>query len=215
MAPRVWAGISSQGTEYWVTFPEGQSANFLQLYISSEAGAAVTVQTTSGLIGTTAVAAGGAVTFPIPSYLQATLTDGIASIGIHVTASAKISLYGFDYIPEASDGYLALPVEALGTSYMVTSFYNENYMGDDPVLGSEFAVVATQDCTHLTITPHTAIGSHPAGVPYGETLGQGQVYQLQDNIVGDDVSGTLITSDNPVAVIGGHECSYVPVNNRT
>ena len=209
----VWAGISSQGTEYWVTFPEGQSANFLQLYISSEAGAAVTAQTTSGLIGTTTVAAGGAVTFPIPSYLQATLTDGIAAIGIHVTASAKISLYGFDYIPEASDGYLALPVEALGTSYMVTSFTNENYGGSDPVVGSEFAVVATQDCTHLTITPHTAIGSHPAGVPYGEILEQGQVYQLQDNIVGDDVTGTLITSDNPVAVIGGHDCAFVPVDN--
>jgi hypothetical protein len=206
---QTYAGISSQGTEFWVTFPQGINVNYLQLFISSEGGASVSIQA-PGLNGTTSVAAGGAVTFPIPSSLEATTTDGIQDIGIHVTATAKISLYGFNYTVQASDGYLALPVEALGTSYLVSSYYNQTYQGENE-LGSEFAVVATQNCTHLVITPRIAVGSHPSNTPYGVSLDQGQVYQIQDNMIDDDLTGTLVTSDNPVAVIGGHLCDYVPL----
>jgi len=34
---RVWAGISSQGEEFWVTFPQGIDANNLQLFIHQQA----------------------------------------------------------------------------------------------------------------------------------------------------------------------------------
>lgn len=210
LAPRVWAGISSQGEEFWVTFPQGIDANNLQLFITSKAGATVSIQSPGGYSGSTVVGPGGRVTFLIPAYLQATSTDGIQSIGIHVTATNPIALYGFNYTIQASDGYLALPVEALGTTYISSSYYNESWNGQS-ILGSEFAVVATQDCTHLVITPRVAVGSHPANTPYGVTLNQGQVYQLQDNTLNYDLTGTLITSDNPVAVIGGHLCAYVPL----
>ncbi len=206
---RAFAGIANQGTEFWVTFPQGISATDLQLFITSEPGASVTAQA-PGFNTTASLAPNGAATVLVPSSLQDTMTDGIQSIGIHVTASDKISLYGFNYTAQASDGYLALPVEALGTSYLVSSYYNQTYQGENE-LGSEFDVVATQDCTHLLITPRIAVGSHPANITYGVSLDQGQVYQLQDNMIDDDLTGTLVISDNPVAVIGGHLCDYVPL----
>ncbi len=210
-APPVQAGISSQGTDFWVTFPQGVSANDMQLFITSALGASVTIQAPGAGFNTTAtVAPGGAATILLPPSLEATATDGIQSIGIQVTASNLISLYGFNYIPQGTGAFLALPVEALGTRYLVSSYYNESYEGNS-ILGSEFAVVAAQDCTHVTITPRVNLGTHLANTPYGVTLGQGQVYQLQDQLLNTDLTGTLITSDNPVAVIGGHLCAYVPL----
>lgn len=66
-APPVQAGISSQGTDFWVTFPQGVSANDMQLFITSALGASVTIQAPGPGFNTTAtVAPGGAATILLP-----------------------------------------------------------------------------------------------------------------------------------------------------
>jgi hypothetical protein len=68
-------------------------------------------------------------------------------------------------------------------------------------------VVASTDnttITTITITPSVTVGSHPAGVPYSITLNQGQTYQLR-TITTTDLTGTIVSANNPVAVYGGND----------
>lgn len=209
------AAITSQGTEFWLAFPQGYAGGTgLQLLISSGTGTTGQVQM-PGLSFTApfTVTAGFPTLITLPSAAEATMADGVLPLGIHVTSAGQVSVAGLNYVVFASEGFLGLPVEALGTEYLVSAYYNQSYMGS-PLSGTEFAVVATQDCTHVTITlpglytwtPHTA------GVPYVVELDRGEVYQFRNMANINDVSGAVITSDKPVAVYGAHVCDFVPFN---
>nr|WP_299201056.1 PKD domain-containing protein [uncultured Brumimicrobium sp.] len=68
-----------------------------------------------------------------------------------------------------------------------------------------FSIVATENNTTVWITPRTDIVGHPAGVTYSITLNEGQVYTAENiyqnvNQPGRSLSGSIITSDKPVAV---------------
>src|SRR5581483_2506663 len=142
------AAISSKGTEFWLTFPRGygspSSPATLQLFISSATDNSGQVQIPGlGFTQPFTVAAGASTQVILPSAAEASLADGISSIGIHVTALNQISVYGLNYVQYASDGYTGLPIEALGTSYMVCSYKNETY-GGSSIISTEFALVGTQ-----------------------------------------------------------------------
>ena len=141
----------------------------------------------------------------LPGDAQDPNSDSVDPFGIHVTAGSPVSVYGLNTYPFTTDGFLGLPTNILGTSYLV-----EGYTGGFG-LGSDFAVVGTQANTTVTIDPVESVGSHPAGTPYTVTLNPGDVYQLGDGGAGD-LSGTSITSTNPVAVFAGNGCADVPTN---
>src|SRR5579859_5785365 len=148
------AGISNKGTEFWLTFPKGNGGGggdpvTLSLLITGASGATGQVDI-PGLSFTTSftVAAGATTQVLIPAGVQATMSDGVSQLGIHVTSDNQVSVNGLNYVQYATDGYTGLPVEALGTSYMVVSYTNES-AGSNLLPGSELAVVATQDCTHV------------------------------------------------------------------
>src|SRR5439155_21044482 len=71
---------------------------------------------------------------------------------------------------------------------------------------SELTVVASQDATHLTISNSCGQNS-----PLSATLNTGQTYQLQCGI-GQDVSGSHVLSDKPVAVVASVSCTDVPTD---
>src|SRR5580658_6660607 len=211
--PALHAAITSKGMEFWLAFPQGygnaSTPATLQLFITSSNNTSGQVQIPgNGFTVPFTVAAGASTQIILPD-VEATLSDGTAPLGIHVTATSQISVYGLNYVQYASDGYLGLPVEALGTSYMVCAYKNEAN-GASPLIATEFAVVGTQDCTNVAITPRLTVGGHTGGVPYAVTLNQGDVYQLQDSTVPDDLTGSLVSSDKPVALFGGHVCDFVP-----
>jgi hypothetical protein len=62
----------------------------------------------------------------------------------------------------------------------------------------------------VTITPSVTTGTHQKGVPYTVMLNQGQTYQYFDTTVGNDLTGTSITSTQPIALFGGNQCADVP-----
>ncbi|HVZ81594.1 MAG TPA: IgGFc-binding protein, partial [bacterium] len=208
------AAITSQGRDFWVTFPQGNGSSTypvtLQFIIASSTDNSGSV-TIPGLGYSQAftVAAGSVTQFSVPPTAEAKFSDAVSNLGIHVNAANPIALYGLNQVQYASDGYTGLPVEALGTDYMVGSYKNEIYSGNS-LLSTEFSVVATQDCTHVSITPLTTVAGHTGSVAYAVLLQQGEVYQLQGPTVPDDLTGTSISSDRPIAVFGGHICDFVP-----
>jgi hypothetical protein len=161
------------------------------------------------------VTAGQTTTITLPNAAMVSSFDVVESKGIHVTSQGPITVYGLDFVAFATDGYTALPTVSLGTEYMAVSFRNGN--GGIGAVNSEFAFVATQDNTTVTVVPSMKTkGSappifHPAGTPYQVKLNQGQTYQLQNDVIPGDTTGSIVTSDRPIAFFSGFLCTPVDV----
>jgi hypothetical protein len=76
--------------------------------------------------------------------------------------------------------------------------------------GTLFTIVATQNGTTVTITPSVTTGVYTAGTPYTVLLNLGQTYQLVNTVLTDDLTGTVITSNLPIGVFGGHAGAEIP-----
>lgn len=86
------------------------------------------------------------------------------------------------------------------------TLWNNEYLGAGKILPySIFSVCATQNNTTVWITPRCPIIGHPAGVTFSVTLNMGEVYTAQnvtqvENVVGSNLSGSIVSSDKPVTV---------------
>ena len=202
----------SLGTNFWVAFfnmYNPASANDFSLYISSPVGATGTVTIPGfGITNAFSVAAGAVTNISIPSDAMIPDYDAVENYGINVIASQPVSVYALNYDPYDSATFTCYPTPLLGTNYCVMAY--TGYGGDSQ---SEFAVVATADDTTVTITPSASANLDGHTSSYTETLQQGQTYQINDGSVGDDLTGTWITSDKPVGVFAGSSLAFVPDRN--
>ena len=150
------------------------------------------------------VAAGGVTNISLPRAVMLLGRYLVETNGIQVTASQRVSVYGMNYGSAVSAAFTVYPTKLLGTNYCLMA-----YDGDR----SEFAVVATENNTTITITPSPTaeLGSHTDA--YTVVLQQGETYQIQSN--GGDVTGTLITSDKSVGVFAGTYATGMPSGTPT
>ena len=116
---------------------------------------------------------------------------GINNYSIRITSNNPISVYAYHATTATTfrDATNVLPVTALGTNYYQISYTVTNY--DDA-----YAIVATQN---NTLVHHN--GVHEA------TLDAGEVYYRTSNA---DMTGTHITSNNPVAFFALHIGAAIP-----
>ncbi|MEN1678275.1 MAG: putative Ig domain-containing protein [Planctomycetota bacterium] len=202
--------LSNSGTEFWLAFQAndqgGRSTE--SLFLSSQNQATVVVEALAlGFSETVSVTPGEITTVTLPDAIGIRTSDQTGDLGVHVSADTAISVYGLNQVDSSTDGFLGLPVSALGTEYLVMSALNS------VIDGTQFAVVATEDDTVVTITPTQATGSRAAGIPYSITLDRGQTYQLQNTSPTGDLTGTVVVSDRPIAVFSGHNCANVPTTS--
>jgi CshA-type fibril repeat protein len=201
------------GDNFWLAFPtnlfEGGGAGNV-LYLSGVVAGTGTVAIPGANFSQDFTVTPGEVSqVRIPFEDSVTASDGVQPLGIHVTADTDISVYGVNQQPTTSGAYLALPVEALGTRYRALGYQGLLYYGAP----SQLTVVASASATTLTITPQTDLNGHPAGIAFDVSLDAGDVYQLQGSGgTREDVTGTVIESNIPVAVFGGAVCANVPAD---
>ena len=186
-----------KGTEFWLAFPLRADEIFggdeVSVTIVADANVSGTVsipatEMTAATVVPFSVAAAGSITVQLPLDVQVRSSDGIERKGIHVVATGEVSVIGLNREGASGDAFLALPVDVLGREYIVTSY---------PGMGSEVAVVATEDATRITV-------DRRGEPPYEKSLNRGDVYQLR---LGNarDLSGTQIQADRPVAVFSANE----------
>lgn len=220
----------SKGTEFWVAFMEsfggggfGESSD-MRLYLSADSATQVTI---------TYALTKKSVTVNIPvshqsvevnlnqlftSSLELTSVNrGVSSKTLHVLSESPITLYGVSVRLHSSDAFLGLPDDALTRRYVVLSYPNGYNFGlgqfpgyDQP---SEFAVIATEDGTEVTVEPSAFLNGRFNLDPFTIVLNEGEVFFAQANLleqVEQDVSGTRLRSTKPIAVFGGNRRTSVP-----
>lgn len=201
---------TTSGTDFWLMFMDNygpySTTSSLSLFITSSVNTSGNVDI-PGLAFTTpySVTAGTVTTVNLPGNALQKTNDAVANLGIHVTALNPVTVYGLNRITATTDAFLGYPSDFLGTEYVILAWTSRSSS-----LYSEFGIAATQNGTNVTITPTAVINGKPIGVPYVVSLNMGETYLGHGSSSGDDLSGTIITSNNPIAVYGGHQCGNVP-----
>jgi protocatechuate 3,4-dioxygenase beta subunit len=203
------AAPDTKGTDYWLMFTQNLFPENLSLLVTSDVETSGTVAIPGlGVSSPFSVAAGGTTSVSIPLTAEVTASDELGNLGIHVTAGAEVTVYGLSKGTFSSGAYLGLPTDVLGTEHVVLGYRNGGVLA-----GSHFGIVATQNATSVTITPSVTVGSRVADVPYMITMNAGQTYLLREGSTATgDLSGSIVASDKPVAVFGGHTCANIPPN---
>lgn len=146
----------------------------------------------------------------------------VAPQSFYVTAEKDITVYALNQAVMTSDAMMILPTDVLGTDYLVLSYPSDGVISGFGLSGestpSQFAVVASQDNTHITITPSAPVLNN-SRAPINIVLNAGDSYLLQAAIsssnLRSDLTGTRISSDKPVAVFAGHQRSTLPVTSTS
>ncbi len=158
------------------------------------------------------------------------LGDRVCNKSFEIVSDEPVSVYCFSSKPYTSDGYLALPISSWGTEYFTVNAAVDHYpprsdSADDPdncriePRPGEFAVIAAEDFTTVTVTATTRTRSGtPANVPQQKILMKGEIWQVQaqGNVRGrDDITGSHVVADKPVGLLSGHVRTAMPWSFKT
>lgn len=111
-----------------------------------------------------------------------------------------------------------LPTDALGTNYIVVTYNSDGSFLGGQLSGSstpsQFVIIATENNTEVEIIP-----SVPTYVNKNNqqkiTLQKGEAYLVQADITQNntrnDLSGTIVKSNKPIALIAGHQRARIPI----
>jgi len=142
----------------------------------------------------------------------------------HITSQKPVNVQYFSTGACSGGSYLAIPTPALGKTYVIPSYNDNNGQGAATNSGSTgenaggfFLIVAPFDGTNVTITPNGKTAGGHAGAfgtnpqPYSVTLRRGQCYWVKGDgsNTDNDMSGSTVISDKPVAVLAGHEDAFL------
>jgi len=116
----------------------------------------------------------------------------------------------------SNDASMLIPLHSLGKRYRAACWPHD---GTSAGMGDYITIVASEGDTEVTILPNADIAAGD-GVPAVQaggnltlSLQKYEVLQVESSIqVGGvaDLSGSLITSNKPIAVFSGNECAQVP-----
>ena len=161
------------------------------------------------------------VTFPVDSVYVTNSSQRDRAILIQAEEGKTISVYG-----ASQDGFLALPCDGMKAN----NFNNYKYIifsGESPPYLqalSEFVVIPCEENTTIDITPSqlvTVEADDFKATQFGPTSSQSILSATwEDNngnlpragttlLVSDfeDLTGTLVSGDKPLAVFSGHQCA--------
>ena len=123
-----------------------------------------------------------------------------------------------------NDSSLLFPSTAMTGNYRIAGYAGESYPAGDggaevPIMNGYIVVTATADATHVKVllsnTAHVLAGGTVVDTaPGGEvdlTLNAGDVAELAGaSGASTDMSGTLVSADQPVQVLAGAPCDQIP-----
>lgn len=171
-----------------------------QISISALFDTNVTITSASSQSLTTHIKAGKKIIYIVPQKLRI-VNNGTYRNGVEINATNDIAVMVFLVNTSSdADGYLALPTNVLGQKYVIATLQTSS--------NSQFTVIACHDKTTVNMKLRMSNGSFIYdGFTYSngstltvilDKLGTSQVFHDYD------LSGSIVTSNKPIAVISGN-----------
>lgn len=216
------------GRDLWMAIPQNylpaDKGKTFSLYITSEKNTTVNIQVAGQAIVKKPVTANQVLTHVLAPTLEMTKSTAIeADKAVHIWSdNADLSVYFMSRNDFTSDGMYVIPSTGWGKDYVVAAA-TALYVSAAVDLPSEFIIIANQDNTAVTVIPAQDIRAegqpttvrHPKGVPFTVLLNKGECVQYQTTQSQDlpwDLSGTVLSSNNPIGVIGASACPFIPAD---
>ena len=197
---------SNYGTSFYIKFnhnPGSQGYPILTIVAESRP-ATVTVSCLDvSCTATIRVTSTNTTEFSLPSTIQSKLI-GFTNQVIQISSTENIAVWGNNYRSGSIDSFLILPKHLYGRKYVVAGY--------QPTLNSQFSIVAADRDAMINITfpvPITYNESHyDANTPLMIMLKAKMAFQYYHTF--EDLTGTMITSTQDIALYSGNECANVP-----
>jgi hypothetical protein len=222
----------SEGREFLLCFMQneasnyrvGNPANYQDIYLASAGDTAdvtITCRAFPGWSRLIKLAKGGSFVYRLSNdtiiglsaIMESPSSPGASGVGevidstvFKVVSTTPIACYGMNNKDLTADAFLALPIEVASTEYRIMSYYNSTEQ-TGMEMPSEFSVAAFDDNTMVTIIPSATTS---AGTPAGTTItyilneGEGILVQAEMLTKDLDLTGSIVRSDKPIVVYGGH-----------
>ncbi len=135
-------------------------------------------------------------------------------ITIRTDSDGKLIVYGGILDKHSSDTFLVLPkqeyVQQNSYKYIAVSYFSRYFQAKSYV-----AIIAQYNDTQLSITSKVDITIDDTltltGTATNITLQEGEAFLVQSQ---HDLTGLQVTSNTPLAMMSGHECTNVPNSTR-
>jgi len=194
--------LTNQGISFHTAFTSNiNEPNKLSLFISAteDTTGEIKLYDTNETINFS-VSAGTSEEVIIPKRMMLSGTT-IEKKVIEITSEKDIVVVGLNQLDFTTDAFLILPDRVLSTEYYALTYGNNitNNYGQE-----EFAIVATQDNTVVNIELPNGLGIIDINLSKGET------YQYQKTTTGNWLTGTHISSNKKIALLGGNSCTNIP-----
>ncbi|XP_023931904.1 IgGFc-binding protein-like, partial [Lingula anatina] len=204
----------NSGKEFVIGFMDNFGIESLNLFLTTNNPDTVQVNITAHpnllnllpLQSRTANVSRGSVTkveIPISFAMKTTYTQ---FKGLLLSSDDEFIVYGSNAMSSSLDAFLALPVYTLGQEYITGSY--EVCLGAHPAL---VGLIGIQNSTHIEITPPPGKSIFVMGSTVSSKtqviLNRLETIQIQSY---SDITGTIINSSKPLAVMSGNKCTEVP-----
>ncbi len=215
---------STEGTDFWFGFMQNRNTgntHYIEITVTSRIGAEITVTygPNETLYGKYSVGPNASVPISIPyNLLESMGSETVEEKGIHLVSTNPVNVYALNYRTQSSDVAVIYPTESLGTEYFAMCYSPRYTSGNES--NSEFLIVATEDKTTVNITPtkNTDKGNL-ANKMFSIPLNKGQSFQVQsintDATGNEDLTGSSITANKPIAFFSGSKASTIPFSGYT
>ncbi len=203
---------SNEGTEFWFGFLEHVDNN-----TNNKVAMITSKQNTSGTISIPlrgwsqnfSVSANSVTLVNLPTFAEVIGSESIEDQGVLLTSQLPISVYIHQYSGFRSEASTVLPTSSIGNTYYAMSYIG--YANQGGTYPSEFLIIAMTDETEIdiTVSAETAQGK-AAGTTFSIALNRGEVYQVQAEKAGGDLTGSFINGNKNFAVFSGNQWTQVP-----
>ena len=140
---------------------------------------------------------------------------GIDNRGIQIISTVEVAIYVNRGDTFVGYGKVMSVIPVINSAKV---FVVQSYGVDWGTLKSHFVIIATEESTNVSITLKTA---SPGNVTFSNlTFTNGDIINITLNrlqtfyvyLITNDLSGSLIESNKPIAVFSGTDCAFIPKN---